>query len=274
MYDFHFGSKKDIQDNQEEFLIFVKRLLPRWINGIPDSECLAIYRALNQIETKNPILIETGCGASTIAMFLFCTLNNGKMYSWDTNGSKGSFLKSVISEAICRPLGKNVYDYWDFVGFDSTSPHVGIQVLSELKKKADFGFFDSWHTLDHLIKEIKCFEKIAKDNFYIALDDAYYTKKSENYSYLNMIRNKLGLKAVLEPEDNKCDPFYKEIEKYLIEKYDYVDKIDDDYKNNYSNDIFFEYYATDRKTMGKVGMEEKDSLDHRFDIWFINKKGN
>ena len=50
MYDFHFGSKKEIQDNQEEFLIFVKRLLPRWINGIPDSECIAIYRSLNQIK--------------------------------------------------------------------------------------------------------------------------------------------------------------------------------------------------------------------------------
>ena len=161
MYDFHFGNKEEIQINQEEFLIFVKRLLPRWINGIPDSECLAIYSVLKQINSNRPVLIETGCGASTIAMFLYCALNKGKMFSWDTNGSKGFFLKSVISEAICRPLKINIYDYWDFIGFDSTSPHVGIQVLSELGEKADFGFFDSWHTLDHLMKEIQCFENIA-----------------------------------------------------------------------------------------------------------------
>jgi len=272
MYDFHFGSKEEIQKNQEDFLIFVKRLLPRWINGIPDSECIAIYKVLKQIESKSPILVETGCGASTIAMFLFCALNKGKMFSWDTNGSKGFFLKSVISEAICRPLKINIYDHWDFIGFDSTSPHVGIQVLSELGDKADFGFFDSWHTLNHLMNEIQCFETVANSNFFIALDDAYYTKKTENYSYLNMIRNKLGLAAVLEPKNNKCDPFYIEIEKYLTKKYNFVDKIDDDYKYNYSNDLFFDYYEIDRKAMGKVGMEEKDDLEHRFDVWRIKNK--
>ena len=30
-----------------------------------------------------------------------------------------------------------------------------VEVLKELKVKADFGFFDSIHTLDHLMKEIK-----------------------------------------------------------------------------------------------------------------------
>ena len=37
MYDFSFGDKDYILENQEDFLIFCKRLLPRWINGIPDS---------------------------------------------------------------------------------------------------------------------------------------------------------------------------------------------------------------------------------------------
>ena len=140
MYDFYFGTKQEIEDDQEEFLIFVKRLLPRWINGIPDSECLAIYRVLKLIKSDKPVLVETGCGASTLAMFLYCALNNGKMFSWDTNGSKGFFLKSVISEAICRFLNVNIYDIWSFIGFDSTSKQVGIPVLNELGEKANFGF--------------------------------------------------------------------------------------------------------------------------------------
>ncbi len=270
MYDFHFGSKKDIESNQEDFLVFVKRLLPRWINGIPDTECLAIYRTLNQIKTTKPILIETGCGASSLAMFLYCALNNGKMYSWDTNGSKGYFLKSVISESICRPLNINIYDHWSFVGFDSTSKYAGIPILNEFNEKADFGFFDSWHTLDHLMSEINCFEKVRNDSFIIALDDAYYTKKSENYSYLNMIRSKMGLNPVEEPAENKCNPFYIELEEYLLGKYKEVIKLEDSYKNEYLDDLFFDYYSSDRNAMGKLGMEEKENLDHRFDAWVIN----
>ena len=271
MYDFYFGTKQEIEDNQEEFLVFVKRLLPRWINGIPDSECVAIYRILKQIKSDRPILLETGCGASTLAMFLYCALNNGKMFSWDTNGSKGLFLKSVISEAICRSLNVNIYKIWSFIGFDSTSQQVGIPVLNELGEKANFGFFDSWHTLDHLMKEIRCFEQVVSNDFYIALDDAYYTKKSENYSYLNMIRKKLSLNPVQESPDNKCNPFHIEIENYLIENYSNVEKIKDTYKRDYKSDIFFDYYESDRKAMGKIGMEIKEKLDHRFDSWVVRK---
>jgi len=271
MYDFHFGTKQEIEKNQEEFLIFVKRLLPRWINGIPDSECVAIYKVLKKIKSDRPVLIETGCGASTLAMFLYCALNKGKMFSWDTNGSKGFFLKSVILEAICRPLNVNIYKTWSFIGFDSTSKHVGIPILTEIGHQADFGFFDSWHTLDHLMNEIKCFEQIVKDHFYLALDDAYYTKKSENYSYLNMIRKKLDLEPVQEEANNKCNPFHIEVGQYLTEKYNTVTKINDTYKTDYSKDIFFDYYESDREAMGKLGMEEKENLKHRFDAWSIIK---
>jgi len=271
MYDFHYGTKKEIENNQEEFLIFVKRLLPRWINGIPDSECLAIFRVLEQIKSNKPVLIETGCGASTLAMFIYCVFNNGKMFTWDTNGSKGFFLKSVVLESICRPLNVNLYDIWSFIGFDSTSQHIGIPVIKELGHKVDFGFFDSWHTLDHLMNEISCFEQVASNHFHIALDDAYYTKKSENFSYLNMIRKKMDLVPVQESADNICNPFYKEVEKYLMNKYNSVEKINDTYKGQYGTDIFFDYYESDRKAMNELGMEVKEKLDHRFDAWSIRK---
>ena len=115
----------------EDFLIFVKRLLPRWANGIPDSECIAIFKVLKLMTKKKLTLLETGSGASTLAMFLYCALNNGKMYSWDTNGTKGSFLRSVILESICKPLNINLYDIWSFIAFDSTSEQVGIPILNE-----------------------------------------------------------------------------------------------------------------------------------------------
>lgn len=269
MYDFHFGDKEFIKNNPEDFLIFCKRMMPRWINGIPDSECISIYRTLKSLKTPKPIILETGCGASTLALFLYAALNDGKVFSWDTNGSKGSFLRSVISESICRPLEIDLYRYWTFIGFDSTSEYVGIPVIKELGHKADFCYFDSWHTLDHLMNEVKCFESVANENFIIALDDAYYTKRSNNYSYLNMIRKKLGLGAVQEPTSNICEPFYVEIDGHLKEKYQKVEKIADSYKEEYMNDIFFKYYEGDRDAMGSVGMEQKENLSHRFDAWRV-----
>tara|TARA_B100001057_G_C22838827_1_gene946250 strand:- start:499 stop:1308 length:810 start_codon:yes stop_codon:yes gene_type:complete len=269
MYDFHFGSKEEIRDRDEDFLIFIKRLLPRWVNGIPDSECLAIYRILKNLDTKNPILVETGCGASTIAMFLYCALYEGKMYSWDTNGSKGSFLRTVISESIGRPLDVNTYDIWTFIAFDSTSEFVGLPILDELNEKADFGFFDSWHTLDHLLSEINCFETIAKNEFVVLLDDAHYRNKSNNFSYVNMMRNKLNLPPIEEPSSNLCKPFHKEIDKYLTKKYKIVKRIEDTYKKEFKQDIFFDYFSSERKSMEKHGMVEM--TQHRLEGFKVNK---
>ncbi len=271
MYDFHFGDKEQIKKDPEGFLLFCKRLLPRWINGIPDSECIAIYRTLCSIKKPEPIILETGCGASTLALFLYAVLNGGKIFSWDTNGSKGSFLRSVISESICRPLEVDLYRHWTFIGFDSTNEYVGIPVIKELNYKADFCYFDSWHTLDHLMRELKCFELVAGEDFIVALDDAYYAKKSNNYSYLNMIRGKLGLQPVQEPASNICDPFYIEAERYLKGTFKQVQKIDDSYKKEYREDIFFNYFSGDRAAMQTVGMEDKASLEHRYDCWRITR---
>ena len=40
-------------------------------------------------------------------MYLHCAIYGGRMFSWDTNASKGSFLKSVISESIDKVLKTN-----------------------------------------------------------------------------------------------------------------------------------------------------------------------
>ena len=269
MYDFNFENKKNIKKNPEKFLIFVKRLLPRWANGIPDSECVAIFKTLKIMNKKKLTLLETGSGASTLAMFLYCALYGGKMYSWDTNASKGSFLRSVISESIGRILDTDVNRVWTFIPFNSTDPNIGIRVLKELNIKADFCFFDSWHTLDQVLLELKEFETIASSKFILAFDDAYYTKRRINYSYINMLRTKLGLKLLKEPSYNISKPFYVEIENYLKLKYKKVKKIKDYYKQNYKKDIFFEYFSSDRKFMNKMGMEEKKKLKHRFDAFIV-----
>ena len=120
MYDFYFMDKKNIKKDPEKFLIFVKRLLPRWVNGIPDTECLAIFKLLEKLNKKNKkrlILLETGCGASTIAMYLHCAIYGGKMFSWDTNASKGSFLRSVILESIDKVLESSVNKIWTFIPY-------------------------------------------------------------------------------------------------------------------------------------------------------------
>ena len=68
MYDFYFTDKKNIQKDPEKFLIFVKRLLPRWANGIPDSECIAIFRLLEKLKKKNKkkLVLLDGCVTAAI----------------------------------------------------------------------------------------------------------------------------------------------------------------------------------------------------------------
>lgn len=272
MYDFSFEKIEKIKKNPEEFLIFVKRLLPRWANGIPDSECIAIFKLLKffkKRKKKKLVLLETGSGASTIAMFLHCALYGGEMYSWDVNGSKGSFLRSVISESMGRVLSVDVNKVWTFIPFNSVDRNIGIRVLKELNKKADFCFFDSWHTLNHILKELGEFETVASSKFIAAFDDAYYTKKYSNYSYVNMLRSKLNLKEVKEPDNNLCKPFHLEIENYLKKKYKKISKVKDYYKSNYKKDIFFKYFESDRKFLNKMKMEEKTKLIHRFDAFIV-----
>ena len=75
MYNFIYGDISKIKKDPLKFLIFVKHLMPRFINSVPDNICISIYKNLNQLykeKRKKLILLETGCGASSIAMFLFC----------------------------------------------------------------------------------------------------------------------------------------------------------------------------------------------------------
>lgn len=272
MYDFVYGNKAAVLKNQKEYLLFVKRLLPRWANGIPDSECIALFESLENLKKKlkkKLTLLETGSGASTIAMFLHCAINGGKMFSWDTNSLKGSFLRSVISESIGKTLSVDVNKIWNFIPYNSVDKNIGISVLKELKLKANFCFFDSLHTLDHLLSELKEFLKVSDNKYLIAIDDAYYNKRHVNFSYVNMLREKINLKKIKEPKENVSKEYYKEVENYLKFRGIKFKRLETYYKKNYKSDIFFKYFKQDRKFMNKLKMEERNKLKNRLEIYLI-----
>ena len=173
MYDFYFGTKEEISENEENYLLFIKRMLPRWCNSIPDSEYLALFHAANLIKEKkdHPVLLETGIGASTIVLLYFAMKYNGCLYSWDINGLKGAFLRSVVTDTLVSYFGKNIFDHWKFVPFNSLSPYLGIGILGEMKVTVDLCFIDSEHTREVLLGEISEVNKFLNDGAVVTIDD-------------------------------------------------------------------------------------------------------
>ena len=76
---------------------------------------------------------------------------------------------------------------------------------------------------------------------------------------------------IKEPKENICKPFYEEIEKYFKNANVNFLKINDKYKINVQNDIFFKYFNIDRNIMSDVGMEKLNISHHRFDVWQLIK---
>ena len=71
MFDYIYSSKKNILKNPEKFILFVKKLLPKYTNSLPDSVAITLFREVKKLpRNKNNIIIETGVGASTIALFV------------------------------------------------------------------------------------------------------------------------------------------------------------------------------------------------------------
>ena len=273
MYDFYFGSDKEIRKDEGRYLLGIKRMLPRWVNSIPDSEYLAILDILNRrVSKKNPVLIETGTGASSLVLLYFAMKNQGTLYSWDFVGPKGSLLRGVAAETFGAHFGRAVSEHWKFIAGSSHSPYIGIPILGELGEKVDFAFFDSEHTWDVLSGELDRADPFLKEGAVVALDDANYDYLHSNTAYANMQRRKLGLAAVAEPAGNRGAPFHEQGEAFLKARWGKVEKIKDTYKSACRQDLFFSYYSADREVMNKAGMEKFDALEHRFDAWAVSKR--
>ena len=85
MFDFIYSNKRNILKNPEKFIIFVKKLLPKYANSLPDSAAIAIFREIKKLKGANNLIVETGVGASSLA-FIFCAIKyNGLSFSWDLN---------------------------------------------------------------------------------------------------------------------------------------------------------------------------------------------
>lgn len=272
MYDFWYGTDDEIRANEAGYLLFIKRMMPRWTNSIPDSEYLALHDTLQTLDLagRRPVLVETGVGASTLVLLNFAMKHNGVLYSWDPNGPKGAMLRSVCTDTLVSHYRKPLQDHWKFIPFQSHSPELGIPVLRELGETVDFCFFDSEHTLEVLGGELERVNPFLRDGSIVAIDDANYNYVHTNIAYINMQRRKLGLAPVPSAPGNDGAPFYEEVETFLRSRWDRVDYLADTYKTSYKDDLFWSYFSADRTVMGKLEMEKVDALEHRYDSWRVS----
>ena len=155
----------------EKFIIFVKRLLPKYANSLPDSAAISIFREIKKLKGANNLILETGTGASTVVLFVASYIYKKKLFTFDINPDKISLIRQVINDAVCRPLKANIFDYWTYVPSNSLDKYTGIPALKEFEKKPQFAFLDSSHSLKHLKKEIIEFTKIAPKKFILDIDD-------------------------------------------------------------------------------------------------------
>lgn len=270
MYDFYFGTKAEILADEGKYLLSVKRMLPRWINSIPDSEFLAVLDLLQRhVDKDKPVLVETGAGASSLVLLYWAMKRGGRLYTWDFVGPKGSALRGIAAETFAPLFGKAVMEHWRFIAGSSHSPSVGLPILAELGETVDLGFFDSEHTWDVLSGELERVDPRLKDGAVVCLDDANYDYRHSNTAYSNMTRRKLGLPPVPDPAGNRCKPFHEEAEAFLKARWSTVERLPDTYKAACRTDLFFSYFGAERALMDKAGMEKLSELEHRFDAFKV-----
>jgi len=274
MYDFHFGDTDFVRENEIDFLIFIKHMLPRWCNSIPDSEFIAIHRLLEKLQnhSNDQILVETGAGASTIVLLNHAMKYNKTLYSWDINATKCAYLRGVINDTLSRHYDVNLWNYWKFIPYNSLSADLGIPIIKEMEKKVSFCFLDSEHTLDVLLGELELLTPNCCDETYITIDDANYTYRHKNVSYINMQRKKINLPPINDTAENRCQEFYKEVQQFLQKRWSSVLHIEDSYKLEHDGDVYWKYYESDRKVMGLHGMEKMNQRSHRFDAWHVKER--
>lgn len=266
MFDYIYSSKKNILRNPEKFILFVKKLLPKYANSLPDSVAITLFREVKNLpKNKNNIIIETGVGASTIALFISAFIFKKKLFTFDINPDKISLIRQVINDAICRPLKINIFDYWTYVPNNSLDKFTGIPALGELRIKAQFAFFDSLHTVDHLKKEVLEFSKISTNSFVIGIDDGnHFNSKFFPFGYTNMLREKIGLKKIKNPKLNFSKTFYYEVHKLLSENFKSTKKISTFFEKNFQNDLWFHYFGAD---LFYDGYNDKKNVD---DFKYVN----
>lgn len=277
MYDFYLGSQEDIAKDEIKFLIAIKRMMPRWVNSIADSEFIALAKLLDEQGARSKpdqklVVVETGAGASSLAFAFYALKYNGLAMSWDLNGEKGSAIRSVCAETMGNYFHKRIDDNWKLVAFDSLSPYLGLSILKELVDHVDLFFHDSEHVWETVKKELQIVMPLLRDGAVVALDDANQDFVHTNIAYINTFRKKLNLPAVDNPKDNRTEPFYIQVERLLRDHWDGVEYLPDLYKKMYRNDPYFSYYNAEFNIKADLGTERVKNLEHRFDSWRVEKR--
>ena len=249
--------------NANNLILEIKKLLPKYLNSISDSTALMILDTIKKTK-KNNYMLETGVGASTIALFLGAYLKKKKFYSFDYSQEKISLIKQIINETICDRLKINISDYWTAIPSDSLCPYLGITSLIELNKNFDFCFLDSNHTLNHLTKELDYFISLTGNTFYFGIDDAHMKYKKVNIDYINLIRLKSNLKK-LKINDNQSKEFHIEVLKKLKNIFKKTEIIKPTKKINSNKDIYYKYY-------GNLIFKPGEKNIHKTKFFFVKKK--
>ena len=262
MFDYIYNNKKNILKNPEKFIIFVKRLLPKYANSLPDSAAISIFREIKKLKGANNLIVETWVGSSTIVLFIASYIYKKKLYTFDINPDKMLLIRQVINDAICKPLKANIFDYWTYVPSDSLDKYTGIPALKELKKKPQFAFLDSHHSLEHLKKEVMAFTKIASKEFILGMDDGHMKNRFFPFGFTNMIRYKIGLKKISNPKQNISPPFFIEVNNLLKRNFKYIKKLETFYQKNYQNDLWFNYFGVDINFDYKIDKRDIDDFKY------------
>ncbi len=277
MYDFYFGTDEQIKKTEEKFLLSIKRMMPRWVNSLPDSEFLALAEIVNE-QGKNIkpgsklVTVETGAGASTLVFAFYAMKYNGIAYSWDYNSEKGSLIRTICNETMCNYFKKHINEYWKLIGHDSLSPYLGLPILHNLVNHVDVFFHDSEHTWNTVKAEIEAVSPLLVDGSVVAIDDANQDFLHTNMAYINTYRKKLGLEAISDVSNNNSGAFYINAEKLLNSNWENVNHIQDLYKKSYMNDPYFAYYDSEFEIKSSLGTERLNNLEHRFDSWRVSNR--
>ncbi len=241
MFDFKFKKPKT-KNGYKNLLLNVKKILPKKINSITDGVAIDIFENIINFTDSKKLMIETGVGSSTIAMFLACVYKNKKFYSFDPSDTKLSLIKNVINEAICENLIIKISDYWSPINSTSENIYTGINMLKDLRGKFDFVFLDSIHSYDHITSEIDNFLNLSSKNFVIGIDDTHLNYRKYNEAMINLIRTKNNFKPVNLKNNSMSLKLEFSIYNYLKKKLNKVVKIKS--KNQSSKkDKYIKYYG-------------------------------
>lgn len=273
MYDFVLGTRDEVLSNEDKFLLAVKRMLPRWLNSIPDTEFGALSALAREARnnSSSPVFVETGVGASTLALVWHAARSQGHVYTWDISAAKAAVVRQVCAEALGPYLG-DIRDHWTLVPWTSTSPYLGIGALGEINKRVSLSFHDSDHTWENVAGELQAVSPLMIDGGVIALDDANLMWKDTNIGLVNTYRTKLGWERL--PEDTveaeKGEMHWIRASQFLNATFDEVTHVDDLYKAGFKDDPYFRWFDTEFDAKVVLGTEQQDSLKHRFDAFRVH----